>query len=74
MTLISTVKSAASVLWAAKTRTLVQHLLRSHRIWRQRQDLLRLDASQLDDIGLSRDEAVAEAARPIWDAPANWRN
>jgi uncharacterized protein YjiS (DUF1127 family) len=73
MTLLSTFKSATSALWLPNLRGVTGYLLNSHRIWRERQQLLRLDASQLDDIGLSRDEAVAEAARPIWDAPATWR-
>ena len=74
MTQISSFKTAAPVLWVAKARNGVLFLLRRHQIWRQRQDLLRLDASQLDDIGLSRDEALAEAARPVWEVPANWRS
>jgi len=39
----------------------------------QRQALLRLDAALLKDIGLTREEALAEAARPAWDAPRFWR-
>ena len=73
MTLIFSVKNTSPVLWVAKARVGLQTLLRNHQVWRQRQDLLRLNASQLDDIGLNRDEALAEAARPIWDVPANWR-
>lgn len=42
--------------------------------WRQRQHLLQLDARALDDIGLNRADALAEAARPIWDVPAGWRS
>ncbi|SDO14162.1 protein of unknown function [Lutimaribacter pacificus] len=39
---------------------------------RQRHALSRLDDAALDDIGISRDEAETEAARPFWDAPAHW--
>ena len=39
---------------------------------RQRRALARLDADRLADIGLSRLEADAEAARPAWDAPRVW--
>ncbi|MCC1495116.1 DUF1127 domain-containing protein [Cognatishimia sp. F0-27] len=39
---------------------------------RQRRALKRMDADQLHDLGLSRDAADAEAARPFWDAPAHW--
>ena len=27
----------------------------------------------LRDVGLSNDRACAEAARPVWDVPQNWR-
>ncbi|WP_371054528.1 DUF1127 domain-containing protein [Rhodosalinus sp. K401] len=40
---------------------------------RQRRALAKLDASRLRDIGLTRDEALAEACRPIWDVPTYWR-
>lgn len=40
---------------------------------RQRRALARLEPQHLDDIGLSPDQARAEAARPIWDAPPHWR-
>lgn len=40
---------------------------------RQRRALARLDDAALSDIGVSRGDAQTEAARPVWDAPANWR-
>lgn len=39
----------------------------------QRQQLASLDDAALADIGLSRAQALAEAGRPLWDVPANWR-
>ena len=39
---------------------------------RERQSLARLDDAMLRDIGVSREEAQREAARPIWDAPGRW--
>jgi len=42
--------------------------------WRTRQHLKGLDADALRDVGLSRAEAEAEAKRPFWDVPANWRD
>ncbi|MCR9127407.1 MAG: DUF1127 domain-containing protein [Rhodobacteraceae bacterium] len=42
-------------------------------VWRQRQRLNQLDAAALRDIGITRAEAEAEAARAIWDVPATWR-
>ncbi len=41
-------------------------------LWRQRRHLAALDAHLLKDIGLTPDEAAAEAARPVWDAPSTW--
>lgn len=43
-------------------------------LWRSRQALSRLDPNALEDIGLSRRDAQTEAARPVWDVPANWCN
>ena len=37
-------------------------------LYRQRLALARLDDHALEDIGLTREEARAEANRPIWDA------
>jgi uncharacterized protein YjiS (DUF1127 family) len=42
-------------------------------VWQQRQALRALDERALNDIGITRREAEAEAARPFWDAPATWR-
>jgi uncharacterized protein YjiS (DUF1127 family) len=41
---------------------------------RQRTALEGLDAHLLRDIGISAEEAAQEAARPVWDVPANWRS
>ncbi|KJZ19710.1 DUF1127 domain-containing protein [Loktanella sp. S4079] len=40
---------------------------------RQRRQLLRLDAQQLADIGLSQTQAIAEAERAPWDVPEHWK-
>lgn len=42
-------------------------------LWQSRRALARLDASRLDDIGVSPETASHEAQRPFWDVPANWR-
>ncbi len=39
------------------------------RMRRERLQLLELDDHMLNDIGLTREEAHREAARPFWDAP-----
>jgi uncharacterized protein YjiS (DUF1127 family) len=38
----------------------------------QRRALARADDRLLDDIGVSRDQALAEARRPAWDVPPTW--
>ena len=40
--------------------------------WRQRRQLARLDARALEDIGVTRAEAEAEARRGFWNAPDHW--
>ena len=40
---------------------------------RSRRALARIDDHILRDIGLTRQEADAEAARPGWDSPLHWR-
>ena len=42
-------------------------------LWRQRRALAALDDRALDDIGITREAARAEAAHPVWDVPATWR-
>jgi uncharacterized protein YjiS (DUF1127 family) len=41
-------------------------------LYRQRHTLARLNDAALDDIGVTRAQALAEAKRPLWDAPAHW--
>lgn len=45
---------------------------RSAALHRQRAALRRLDARALEDIGVSRAQADAEASRAPWDAPTLW--
>jgi len=55
-----------------RRRSLFAALTRSLEVARQRRDLRRLDAEALDDIGISRAEALRESRRPAWDAPDHW--
>jgi uncharacterized protein YjiS (DUF1127 family) len=54
-------------------RSLITRLRHLYGIWRQRRALARLSNAQLQDIGVTRAQADAEAARPFWDAPPHWR-
>lgn len=42
-------------------------------LWRSRRALAQLDDAALDDIGVTAQQAQAEATRPVWDVPANWK-
>ncbi|MGB4829176.1 MAG: DUF1127 domain-containing protein [Paracoccaceae bacterium] len=52
---------------------LLRRLVQIFALRRQRARLLQLDEHLLRDIGITADEARAEAARPTWDVPAHWR-
>jgi uncharacterized protein YjiS (DUF1127 family) len=52
----------------------IMHLRSAMALRRERRELRLLDDHLLRDIGLTRAEADKEAARPVWDAPNNWRN
>jgi uncharacterized protein YjiS (DUF1127 family) len=52
---------------------ILRRIRRHPDVVRSRRALLRLDDHLLQDIGLSRHEAEAEAARAPWDAPLHWR-
>lgn len=39
---------------------------------RSRRSLAHIDDRLLDDVGISPDQARAEAQRPIWDVPQRW--
>ena len=41
---------------------------------RQRRTLIALNDHLLDDSGITRDQAAAEARRKIWDVPATWQD
>ena len=47
-------------------------LAQAHDVWRQRRALSQLEDRALNDIGLSRRDAMQESARVIWGAPASW--
>lgn len=60
-------------LFAAPRRALRCTLPAMAALWRSRRALETLSDAQLRDAGISREEALTEAARPVWDAPASWK-
>ncbi len=60
---------AASI---APRRGLLTRLNAALALHRSRARLATLDAHLLNDIGVDRKSAEAEAQRPIWDAPSSW--
>ena len=42
-------------------------------LFRERRRLAELPDHILNDIGVTRDQATAEARREIWDAPSHWQ-
>ena len=54
--------------WQSTTGHLVTLLNTWYQRSRQRQQLAQLSDRQLDDIGLDRTTALAEAAKPFWQA------
>ena len=52
--------------------SLLARLRQMRIVRRQRLDLRNMSDRQLRDIGLTRDEAEAEAGRPLWDLSATW--
>lgn len=53
--------------------SVLQRLAALAALYRQRRALAQMEDARLDDIGLSRAEALHEAGRPIWDVPAHWQ-
>ena len=58
---------------ARSTPSFLTRLNAAMALHRSRASLSRLDQHLLDDIGIDQARAEVEAARPLWDAPANWR-
>lgn len=56
-----------------RRRSLILRLLDTLGLMRQRRDLATLDDALLEDLGLTREAAEAEARRAAWDVPAHWR-
>lgn len=57
----------------AKRPSVLKSVVRHLDAWKQRRALARLDQSRLDDLGLTREQALTESRRSFWDAPRTWR-
>lgn len=51
----------------------LERILTMFDVRKARIDLSRLSDDQLRDIGLTRDDVRAELEKPLWNAPAYWR-
>lgn len=59
---------------ARRTKTFLFSVLKQAlALHRQRSRLVLLDDRLLRDIGLTREDALAEARRAVWDVPTHWR-
>ncbi|MFN6979925.1 MAG: DUF1127 domain-containing protein [Gemmobacter sp.] len=58
-------RAAIAALWSTVRAALA--------LRRQRDHLARLDDRLLADIGLTREAALCEARRRLWDVPAHWQ-
>jgi uncharacterized protein YjiS (DUF1127 family) len=73
MLALTTPRPALGTVAPRRSRGLIARLAAALALHRQRQHLAELDDAILNDIGLTREDALREAARPVWDAPAHWR-
>ncbi|NIZ60143.1 hypothetical protein DL239_04025 [Sedimentitalea sp. CY04] len=58
---------------APRRSSLISGIAARLAVWKQRRVLKALSDSALEDIGLTRRQADAEARRTFWDAPDTWR-
>lgn len=54
-------------------RTLLAFLRDMLAFRRQQRDLRALPPHLLNDVGITREEALHEAKKPVWNAPEYWR-
>jgi uncharacterized protein YjiS (DUF1127 family) len=71
MTLIDTTRALSRNSAHSSARpTLMQRV----NLWASRRALAKLDARALNDIGVTRAEAIDEAGKTLWDVPKAWVN
>lgn len=64
--------SARGATCARPSRSVFGRLRVAFALSKQRRELAALDDAILKDIGLTREQALKESERPVWDAPRNW--
>ena len=64
---------ATTLPYRRRSDSVLSQLMQFAAVARSRRALAQLDDAALSDIGVTREEAQSEAARPAWDAPARWR-
>jgi uncharacterized protein YjiS (DUF1127 family) len=57
---------------AGRRPALLARVVQAQALWRSRRRLAALDDAALRDLGLSREEALEEASRPVWNVPSYW--
>ena len=72
-TSVHTASATLHRLSAPRRAGLFTRLMAAQRQRRELSALAMLEDRLLDDIGLTRADALVEAQRPFWDAPAHWR-
>lgn len=58
---------------AARSTTRLPRISTMITVWQERRALGRMSANRLQDLGITRQDALREAARPFWDLPARKR-
>ncbi|MBC7478171.1 MAG: DUF1127 domain-containing protein [Pseudorhodobacter sp.] len=64
---------AASQSTSPSSRDVWSRVMATLMLYRSRRALAQLDSHILNDIGISREQALSEAKRAVWDAPSRWR-
>ena len=52
---------------------LLTRAIAANAVWREHKILREMEADRLEDLGLTRAEAQAEATKSLWDVPSHWR-
>ncbi|MBI1218243.1 MAG: DUF1127 domain-containing protein [Rhodobacteraceae bacterium] len=72
-TSVHTAEATLHRLSGARKMGVFARLMAAQRLHRELSALSKLEDRLLDDVGLSRSDAMAQVQRPFWDVPAHWR-